>query len=210
LSTFKDCPSKFERNYILKEEVPRMSAPAAERGTRIHDSIEQYFLGNIELTQLDPEIDGAYYEWFEQLKEAGAEPEHEFGFDHDFNLVPYDDPTANLRGKIDLRLKAKKALYWDWKTGKKNDSHYDQKALYGLATLLEPEVETAVGEMVYLDLVDTSNAITYTSEMLRSYKFLWAKRTEVVRMATEFPMRPSWKCGWCPFSRPNGGSCPHG
>ena len=103
------------------------------------------------------------------------------------------------------------AFVYDWKTGKAYDSHNMQKNLYGLAVLLtaKPEIEKVTGAMVYIDSNTTSNPVTYPKHMMSSYKWVWDKKIERIREEAEFKCRPSWKCGFCPYSQKADGPCPN-
>ena len=211
ITTYDECPSKFKRKYILKEhggpEPTRETAPAMFRGTDIHNSIEDMLNGKThelhkEITKFHPFVKG--------LRTEGAIAEEAFAYTKDWEPVDFDSPDAEVRGFLDAKLyKPEFARVFEWKTGKEYESHALQRSLYGLVALLEyEEVPSVTVETHYLD-IDKIVPTIYYRENLITYKWSWDRRINKTKPPQPYPMRPSWKCKWCPYSRKQGGACPN-
>lgn len=215
ISTYVNCPSAFKRKYVTKEPVKlkdevqqRKDAPQKFRGTDIHNSVEDYLLGK--KNNIHHEIAVKYSLFCSNLKQQGAKPEMEFGFNAKWESVPFEDPTAQIRGKMDCTLDIPQSLnVYEWKTGKEYDTHSDQRNLYGLAGLiLHPHHEKVIVTTVYFDL-GINRPTTYSRNELSSYKWVWERKINKTKPPQPYPMRPSWKCRNCDFSKKNGGKCPN-
>ncbi len=91
LSTFRDCKRKWFRVSVLGERPP--SSPAAERGTRIHEQIEQWLMNGVAPT------DGTARAMLRHLPPGGSvSPDH---VEQAFDLTP-PGWVARVRGRIDL------------------------------------------------------------------------------------------------------------
>ena len=91
LSTFRDCARKWYRESVLGERPP--SSPAAERGTRVHEQIEQWLMNGIAPT------DGTARAMLRHLPPGGSvSPDH---VEQSFDITPLGW-VARVRGRIDL------------------------------------------------------------------------------------------------------------
>ena len=91
LSTFRDCRRKWFRVSVLGERPP--SSPAAERGTRVHEQIEQWLMNGVAPT------DGTARAMLRHLPPGGSvSPDH---VEQSFDLTP-PGWVARVRGRIDL------------------------------------------------------------------------------------------------------------
>lgn len=216
IKTYKECPSKFFRKYIAKEEAgprpTREEAPQMYRGTDIHDSIEAVLKGEANKVHEEAQF---YNDFVMGLRTMGAMPEVPFAYTEDWEEVEFDDPTAAIRGFIDAVLirdnleEKKVGISYEWKSGKRYDEHSMQRNLYGLATLLKfPEIDEAHVITTYIDLKENV-PIVYPRDMLTSYKWMWTRHINATKPPQPYPMRPSWKCKNCPYSRYRGGKCPN-
>jgi len=211
ITMYNNCPSSFKRKYILGEAqgapATRETAPAMFRGTDLHEAVESLLKG--EINQLPKEI-GMYNDFCVGLRTQGALPEVEFAFNEEWELVDFDDPTARIRGFLDAKLCTEEQLIvYEWKTGKVYDEHVFQRNLYGLAALLmHPEHKKVRVITTYLDQ-KMNKETTYTSDMVKSYKWMWDRSINKTQPPQPYPMRPGWKCRWCSFSKRSGGKCPN-
>ena len=209
-SMYVNCPSSFNRKYNLKEVVKnpptRETAPAMFRGTDLHNSIEDFLLNK--RNDLPKEIK-AYNDFCIGIRTLGAVPELEFAFDANWESVKFDDPIAEIRGFMDAVLVGTELIVYEWKTGKRYDEHSKQRSLYGLAALLmNPDYQKVRVITVYLDQQDLDET-TYHKHMLVTYKWMWGRRINGTKPPQIYPMRPSWKCRFCGFSKNQGGKCPN-
>ena len=210
ISTYVDCPSKFKRKYITKEKSgpppTRESAPAMFRGTDLHGSIEDVL--NNKANKL-PQAIQPYDQFVISLRNQGAVPEEAFAFNAKWERVEFDDDTAEVRGFLDCKVADKQLIIYEWKTGKIYDSHVEQRHLYGLAGLLmHPEYDRVRVITTYLDLMENREN-TYPRDMIKTYQWMWERKINKTKPPQPYPMRPSWKCKFCQFSKKQGGLCPN-
>lgn len=212
IATFKQCPAKFKFAYLddiqVAQEPP---SPAMERGTKIHNSVEDYLLHKNEY--LHPEIHKDYGQFMLSIRSGYAEihPEFKWAIGWDFHPCEYDSPKAMVRGFIDnLGIpedKSQPFSVYEWKTGGIYPEHASQVCMYATSVMLHyPEATGVDAVITYFDKQDF-NRISYPRTMLHEYRHqLQRSVTEIVHCRRWTPM-PSFKCKWCSFSRHNGGPC---
>lgn len=213
LMDFEACPYRLKLKHI--DRIPEEKAPAAERGTFIHQLAEDYVLGKI--TVMPPELIKFADEFTSLRKQyiAGAVSlEGEWGFDKDWNVCDYK--TAWLRMKLDGRVHSSPttAVVIDYKTGKRFGNeikHGEQTLLYGIAEIIrEPQIEEVTVELWYLDLDDLQSQ-TFTRKAILKYLPQFEKRLQTMTSATKFPARPNvFACKWCAYGPAKGGQCTYG
>jgi len=209
-TTYLSCPSAFQRRYITKEEggarPTRQTAPKMFRGTDMHNCIENIINGGSDPLPKDIEH---YHDFVCGLRDMGAKPEEPFAFNAAWERVDFEDPEAEIRGFLDCILAGDELIVYEWKTGKEYDDHVVQRNLYGLAALImQPKYEKVRVITTYLDLGKNAET-TYHAMMLSTYKWMWTKHINKTKPPQPYPMKPSWKCGSCQFSKNNGGKCPN-
>lgn len=209
---YVDCPSSFQRRYILKEktsaeEPTPESAPAMFRGLDMHQAVED--LLNDKRNDLPKEI-SQYTPFAIGLRTKGASAEEAFAFDSKWERVDFDNPEAEIRGLLDCKLCTDEDLViYEWKTGKVYESHVHQRSLYGLAALLmHPEHKTVTVITTYFDQ-GQNNQTVYHRDMLTTYKWVWERHINKTKPPQPYPMKPSWKCRYCDYSKNRGGKCPN-
>lgn len=213
LIDFETCPLRAQFKYI--DKVPEEKAPAAERGTEIHQMAEDYVSGKlktfpIELAHFAEEFDALKTKY----KKKQVSLEGDWGFDKDWLITDYK--SAWVRIKLDARVAMSKthSVVVDYKTGKRAGNeikHGEQVLLYGLAELLrEPNVETVDVELWYLDINELVRN-SFTREQLMRYLPSFEKRGIRLTTATKFPPTPStFTCKWCPYGPNKGNQCTYG
>ena len=213
LATFKQCPAKFKFAYIEKAEAPDLPpSPALERGSAIHNSVEDYLLRKNEM--LHPEIHKDWGQYLHGIREGGGQilPEFKWGINWEWKPCGYDDPLCMLHGFIDLLVipedPAAPLDIYEWKTGKRYDEHPMQLNMYSCAMMVHhPDRESVDGMIVYFDGHPHWN-IKYPQIMQQDYVSTIRRRINQVVDEKRFPAKPSFKCRWCKFSRiNNGGPC---
>ena len=210
IGTYDDCPSKFKRKYITKEKCgpgpTRESAPQMFRGTDMHNSVED--LINDKRNDLLKGME-AYTQFCISLRTKGAKAELPFAFNKAWELVDFEDEEAEVRGFLDCIVADQQLIVYEWKSGKIYDSHVTQRHLYGLAALLMyPDYKTVRVISTYFDLMH-NNENTYHRDMLKTYMWMWERKINKTKPPQPYPMRPSWKCKNCQFSKRQGGLCPN-
>lgn len=209
IATFKKCPAKYNWSYIDKIDVPFIPSPAMERGSRIHDSLEQFM--NKHTDMLDPEIHEHYGQFFFSIRENyTVQPEAKWAFNWQWEPCDYDDPNCMVRGFMDLKFvpEEENIQVYEYKTGKQYvDEHRHQMLLYGVAALLQhPQKEGVDVTAVYLDL-KKNDKIYYPASMMFEYKPAFKREFREIEDCEEFIPKPQFSCRWCQFSKNNGGPC---
>jgi len=202
------CPRKYKHAYVDKlPRIPLEPDSPAHRGSRIHDSIEQYLLGNTE--RLDSEIHEKWGEYMFKLRERGGIPEQKFGFKDEWDCCDFDDPEAMVRGLldvVDISIPDTVSVL-EWKTGKDYPEHAHQRSLYAVAaSLLYPDKKFISVTNVYLDK-DKFNREQFTAGSLDYMKKMWKDRFATVLADEAFIPMPQFLCRYCDFSKAKGGPC---
>lgn len=210
LSVYEKCPRQFAFRYIEKVAVgKRETSPQMERGTNMHNSIEQYLLGATK--GLHPEVEH-YRQTFKDLLFKNATPEQKIGLDYNWQLVGFDSPTTWVRGVLDTRFNvAQTASSFEWKSGKKYEDHADQRWLYLLfLRALHPKAEVLEVKTVYLDLKKEDQLIAILprdNDEVEEKRKEFVDRMHMGETDTDYAARPGYYCSWCPYSRYKEGPC---
>ena len=213
LTDFEACPYKTKLKHV--DRIPEEKAPAAERGTMIHQFAEDFVLGKLAVL---PEELKKFSDEFSVLRtqyvDGKVSLEGEWGFDKEWAVTDYK--TAWLRMKLDARVHTSPstAVVVDYKTGKRYGNeikHGEQTLLYGIAEILrEPQITNVTVELWYLD-VDEIHSQTFDRKQILKYLPQFEKRLLALTNATKFPPRPNiFSCKWCPFGPAKGGQCEFG
>ena len=213
LLDFEQCALRTKMKHV--DRIPEEKAPAAERGTEIHQMAEDWVRG------LGKVLPGPLMKFADEFavlrrefKSNNVSLEGEWGFDKDWMPTAYK--TAWLRMKADgvFFIDKKRAVVIDYKTGKSwgNEiKHGEQVQLYAIATLiLWPELEEITVELWYLDQ-DELTSKTYTRAQALRYVQPFNNRLSRVTDARKFPPNANmFTCKWCPYGPAKGNQCPHG
>ena len=135
-----------------------------------------------------------------------------FAYNQEWKPVTFEDPTAIVRGFLDAGWSTPEVtIIKEWKTGKVYDSHASQRSLYSLVGLLMyPEVDRTEVHTVYLDQPKEKDHVLKVSQKeLLAYTWKWGRKINRVQPPQIYPMRPSWKCRFCVYSKKQGGKCPN-
>lgn len=213
LTDFEQCPLKAKLKHV--DRIPEEKAPAAERGTAIHQLAEDFVRGLLPVLPKElAKFSDEFLSLRKQMEAGQVSLEGEWGFDKNWEVTDYK--TAWLRMKLDARshITPNKAVVVDYKTGKRYGNeikHGEQTVLYGLAEILrEPQIDEVTVELWYLD-VDELHTQTFTRGQILKYLPTFEKRGSAVTSATSFPARPNvFSCKWCPFGPAKGGQCEFG
>jgi len=213
LATYKQCPAKFKFAYIDRVETGvQPPSPAMERGSKIHESVEQFLLGHSEF--MHPDIHKNYGQFMSSLREdtvvSTIYPEYKWGITWEMKPCSYAVPECMLHGYMDLLVVPpvdQNLAVYEWKTGGIYPEHISQIHKYGVAAMCHFPDHPGVDAMAtYFDHQDYRK-IHYPRTMMFEYKPFLRHEIGTVADATKFPEMPSFKCKWCQFSRDNGGPC---
>lgn len=203
MSTYKKCPVLWHDSYILGNKSP--AGPAAERGTRLHDALEQFFKDEM----IYPVADKCLAPWeryMRMLKRLEPSAEAEVAVDQFWRPCAFDDPNAWFRGKkdLDVRTAIRKHIF-DWKSGKIYPDHVEQGKAY---VALDPEDwEEYVVKFAYLDIPTHVQKWRYTDKDKALIRDELDRTIEVIRLDETWRPTPGDGCKWCSKSWRRGGDC---
>ena len=154
IKTFLKCP------LLYNTKVPYKQHPNAVRGDKVHLAMESIVLGqDTPYPDVPVPVDAMEREGstVHRLIDHGWVPqvELELATDGYGNNVPYNDPNAWLRGRIDLMLTHPHRDYGiiiDWKTGKIYDEDLIQLECNAIFAAPYTGLQTFYTMFVYLDL----------------------------------------------------------
>ncbi len=206
VSTYETCPQKFRFKYKERIKSSKPKSPAAERGTIIHGSIENFMLGKSE--HVHPEVE-QYEEWLSDLKEGDAVPEFKWAVNAMWEPVDYGADDAYIRGFVDMVHKDEDGVTgYEFKTGKRYPDHSTQVHLYSMAVRIHYEVDEVTMILVYLD--EMSNMEIPYKHSMATDKYLWSSRIDKLDNDPYYAPRPGPYCRWCDFAKGAGGPCQFG
>lgn len=207
LTEFEGCAY---RTYLKKVEgAKEPSGPAAERGSKLHESIENYIQHIVD--ELDPDVK-KHRDLIEELRElypqGNVHVEGDWGFTREWEITGWTEPDTWARLKLDaLHFESEtSARIFDWKSGRKFGNelkHAQQLIVYMLGTFKRfPKLEFIYGAMVYIDKGDILEG-RYTRADLDMFMPKVHRRATLMTTATDFPPSPSkHNCKWCRLKEP--------
>lgn len=207
---FEKCKFSAYLKYVKKIPEPERPLPAGktehanDRGTRVHDALEQYTRGLTDAFPNEARSFRTEVDALQKLFKAGMVSfEGEWGFNPEWEA--HDWKTAWLRMKLDalVFLSPEEAVAIDYKTGRvfgNEIKHGEQVMLYQLATFLRyPQLEIVHTELWYLDHDELTRKTFTRSQGLR-FKRNWNDRGIAITTASAFPANPNiHSCKYCPY-----------
>ena len=201
-SLYAKCPHKWHDNYILGNRRP--SGTAADRGTYLHELLEDYFKEKAPYPSGNRAL-APWQKFMETLAAGHPVAEGEVAVTKDWKKCEFDDPAAYFRGKKDLEIDVSPILHlYDWKSGKEYSNHVVQGKDYAALT---PGYEDYVVHFVYLDQPHYVKTWDYTAAQVEAHKQELITDIETIRNAVEYPATPGDECKWCHLSWRKGGDC---
>ncbi|CAM3559097.1 RecB family exonuclease [Parendozoicomonas haliclonae] len=202
IQVFEDCPYRIYLSKVKK--CPEPPAEALERGSRIHELLENFVMGHTEedtLGEVKYFIDEA-----KRFREGYAEGkvivEDDWAYNTQWEPTGWvaDDTWGRMKLDIMVFEDETSAEINDWKTGKK----YPMKAgfqgmVYALGAFARyPKLEFIKSRFLYVDKGDTFEK-TYTRGRMDSLKERINLRALALTTETHFPPKPAkWSCRFCP------------
>lgn len=214
LLDYEDCPYKVYLKSV--EKAPDPSGPAAERGSLVHEHIENFIQGehdnllNVPLKRgMKPCKLEPYAPIIERLREGWyadeVEVEGDWGFTRNWDETGFFAKDVWGRMKLDaIHFESKTSAHaFDWKTGRKfgNELKHGQQGLFYAfgAFMRYPQLEFIRTEFVYVDQNEAPLTNNYSRERAMLMRPMIEKRTNKLTTATEFPPKPSMNaCRFCP------------
>ena len=204
LKLFDTCGHRYEREKLIQDVTPLSSAPA-ERGTRIHEQLEEAIEG---LSPWPPEYEHVRQWVAEQralypvvrtelpmaLALVDGELRHTLDWDN-----------AYLRGIADLVLWDRQGTVHvvDWKTGKRRpvSEHALQMKVYAMMAFTRGVSVRQVVTTVYWTATGARDTRTFRRKDMLDLERTLVAAVERVNNATRFPKKRSGLCrGYCPVT----------
>ncbi|WP_017430820.1 RecB family exonuclease [Vreelandella jeotgali] len=228
LMQFESCPYSIYLKNV--EKMPDPSGPAAERGTMIHEHIENFIQGehdDLKGLRLPAGMKSVNLAPFEKIigglrsayEEGRVGVEGNWGFTRDWTTTDFFGKDVWTRMKLDaIEFDSDtSARVHDWKSGRKFNNelkHNQQGMTYAIGAFMRyPELEFIETWFEYVDQNDRMSN-TYTRERAMLLKPMIDRRANEMTTATKFPPKPSMHaCKFCPHARVQEGfdepACPY-
>lgn len=214
LSTYEQCPYAV---YLSKvKSIPSVSGPAADRGSDLHNLLENYVLGNVAEVNWKRFKSGDYHEPLvehfrrtHRTKPKACIPEFQMAFTKDLKKTKWGAKNTWLRAMIDIVIHSSKSdvRLYDYKTGSNQSAakHRSQLMLYALLYMLWNEkVENVEVAAVYLDLKLDNFYTSYTRNDLELYWPRYLARLQQVTEQQSYQPNPNgFTCKWCQHKKAN-------
>jgi len=208
LSTFEQCPHAVYLNKV--QSIPGLGSTATDRGSKLHDLLEQYVLGNTDEVNWKLLKSGKYHtpliDQFRDLAQNGnCIPELKIAFREDMTPTTWEANDCWLRGAIDVitynEIDPSQAIIYDYKSGSNASAskHRAQLMLYALMVFLsQPEVQTIQAAAIYLDYKIDNFYTSYQRSDVELYWPRYQQRLLRVTNCRDFQPNPNgFSCRWC-------------
>lgn len=211
---YEKCPLFCKLAHILRMRSGQPSE-AIDKGTVAHQLADHFVRGT--LKKFPKEL-GPFKHEFGALRQLKAKTEAEWAFDIEYNQVDWFGKTAWLRMKVDAHYLSQQkdgrrglmrttVTIVDYKTGKNNPEHGDQRSLYALGGFaMYPDAAEVIAEHWYLESGEIESD-TFTAKQIDKLRERWEQRTRAMLADTTFAPRPGPYCRWCDYSKAKGGPC---
>ena len=207
--TYQQCPLKFKLRNIDKMEEPK--SEAQERGIKKHEDAARFLQGAVKAFPPGLVANPAMIGMFEDLRGLQPIVEQQWGFRADWSPTGWFGKDTWFRATLDAAVVYEDgtADAVDHKTGKRYGKNAEQMELFALSVMCRyPQVRKVTTRLWYLDEKRDNEVIEeYSAEHKEALKRDWERKAAPMFNDTTFAPRPNDKCGWCHFSRNNGGPC---
>lgn len=205
LSTFEECPKRYEISYL--HGVENKVGAAAERGTRLHLACERFLKNEIPIQKLPLDFKRIREE-LEKYRLVNAKAEEVWLCTHDGTYQEVEDEHTRFKAVVDIHYRfGDKLIIRDLKTGQSYPEHDDQLQAYALLGFSRyPDVKEVIVAPLYLEGLGSEK--TYTVDDRPYLLAFWQVRWGNLFAATEYPANPAPKtCRWCSYRASKGGPC---
>lgn len=204
LSTFEQCPAKFDYLYISKS-VMDAGSEASEYGNRVHEVLELYGKGELDESTLSLEGKQTLQRWghlVDKINNRNGEKLYEFQMAVNKRMEPCDwfSPDAYIRSIADvLVVDGDTAICLDYKTGKVKDNPTQLQLFAAMVFWHYPEVKTVKTSFIWLKFDEVTNAIYQRKHLDSLWNGLKPRFDDVIDTVElgVFEARPSGLCPWC-------------
>jgi hypothetical protein len=219
--TYNQCPAKWKYQYVMR--LPRSTAPAAARGTIIHESVESYIKGEFVSDEyVHPAVKRKFIPILDEFKDHpnGARyTEFKLALDFDWNLVPESHPSASCVMVLDA---VRVGGAWqgpdkgeddglvrigEWKSGSPKDTHPDQRKMYAMAGFAQWNAKSVEVTTYYLEDTAPPARLTVADTAYDRLKAFWTERRDLMIRDEICAPRAGFYCKWCDYAKTKGGPC---
>lgn len=226
--TYNACPAKW--NYQSVQKLPRKPpGPAAARGLKIHDTVENYIQGRIDADGVHDAVKGKYLSVFDSFRNHPNGERHtelKLGLDRDWGVSLVGDCAITSKKPWCIMVfdavrvggawcppgtsGESIAYIGEWKSGKPKDTHVDQRKLYILGAFARWNVAEVHATTYYLEDTETPQRTVAKASAVDKLKSLWGGRVEQMERDNILAPKPSYQCNRCDYGRKQGGPCQFG
>lgn len=215
LNMYETCALRAYREHVLKQKGPQ--SQYAQRGDDLHKNAASYVM-NVPNVTIHKELK-AYWPQFKELRKLNGTSkagEPKVVAERKEGITAKWGPTEFFSGKdlwgrivIDIKWIEGPTVYVvDVKTGKKYPEHEDQLRLYAAKELAQnPKVKKAVVADWYVDHPGLHMEREFTQRDGKLIRSDFEARVKKMASDTKLVPTANSKCGWCQFSKRNGGDC---
>ena len=205
LSTFEQCPAKFDYLYITKA-VKDQGSEASEYGNRVHEVLELYGKGEITKEELGLEGKQTLERWgplVDSINSRNGDKLYEYQMAVDYDLKPcgWFDKGVFIRSIADVLIVDGDTAYClDYKTGKVKENPTQLQLFASMVFWHFPEVQTVKTSFIWLKFDEFTNATyqrRYASALWDGLKPRFEQVIETAELGV-FDAKPSGLCPWCP------------
>ena len=197
MNTYFTCAKQYKLTYVTPV-IPYQETDATRWGTEVHLALEEYCRDGKPLA--DKFL--PFKPYADKVMALPGEHffEREMAIGTSFQQVSFDEPSAVLRGIIDvLVVNGDKALVADWKTGKVREDS-DRLKLFALFVMTHyPEVNSVTTTYVWLAHKKTTK-VTYTRDDLPGIIEHFMVKVNKIKSSYEMDRwipKTSGLCAWC-------------
>lgn len=224
---YNQCPAKWHFANILK--LPRLPpGPAAARGIDMHDRVENYIMGHINVEQLrfgnvaqrfggkKPAIIAQKYvpvlDEYRLHPNGDRHTELKCTFDEDWCQTGQSDKTWAVAVLDAARVLGPIVHVGEWKSGQPKDTHADQRKMYGITALRRwIGIQEAHVTTYYLEDTAPPARLVVKASAEDKLRALWKDRTDQMQKDQICAPRPGDYCRYmCDFAAGKGGPCQYG
>lgn len=205
LSTFEQCPAKFDYLYVSKS-CRDSGSEASEYGNRVHEVLELYGKGELDVDNLGLEGKQTLKRWghlVDKINSRSGEKYYEYQMAVDQGLAPCDwmADGAYIRSIADvLIVDGDRAYCLDYKTGKVKDNPTQLQLFAAMVFWHFPEVKTVKTSFIWLKFDEVTNATYSRTHLNALWSGLKPRFDDVIDTVDlgMFKAKPSGLCPWCP------------
>lgn len=209
LHTYENCAYAFKLKYIDRIPEPERPLPpgktehANDRGTRIHDGLENFVAGEHHDYPREAEpFEELILDVRDRFSQGLVMLEHDWCFTEDW--TPCQRKERDMIAKVDFAVwlvPGKHLLVGDYKTGRQYPvKHMDQMQVYSLAAFKKyPGLEQVTTELWYLDQDDIASS-QFKPRAAVAIQNVFTKRVNKMRSDREHkPAAHQYACRFCSY-----------